>query len=48
MTTWREIAVRRPEIVQLYVQEMGPLPDEEVTEESWNLFWEWIISKSEL
>ncbi len=48
MITWRDVAARRPETIQLYVQEMGPLPDGEVTEESWNLFWEWLTGESEL
>ena len=43
--TWRDVAAARPEVVQAYVQERGPLPDGPVTEESWKEFWTWLQTR---
>lgn len=40
--TWHDVAAKRPEVVQAYVQAKGPLPDGPVQEADWNRFWAWL------
>ena len=44
--TWRDVAIARPEAVQAYLQERGPLPDGPVTKESWEPFWAWLRARA--
>jgi hypothetical protein len=42
--TWRDVAVKRPEVMQAYVQIHGPLPDGPVKESDWQRFWTWLTT----
>lgn len=42
MYTWKDVAAAQPELIQKYIQKFGPLPEGEITQDSWEPFWEWI------
>lgn len=40
--TWRDVAAKRPEVMQAYVQAHGPMPEGPVQEADWQRFWTWL------
>lgn len=44
--TWRDVAEKRPTLMQAYEREHGPMPDGPVTADAWNTFYGWVLDRT--